>query len=368
MIEMIKRNYGIDLLRIISMFMIVILHVLNHGGILYNLDFISNRYIIIWIIGIICFISVNCYGMITGYLMVDRQIKFKSLFKLWIEIVFWLLVITILLWLFGYVDLCKKDILSFFFPVFNNYYWYFSSYFCLFFFMPFINGFILKLDKSDYKKLLLVIIILFSVLELKNFPFSLNEGYSFLWLLCLYLFGAYIKLFGLNISKGLRILLLMFIFVPLAFKIVVSYYPEFLGYFFKTNILITYNSIFIFFPSIVLFNSVINTNFNNKYVIRFIKRLSKATFGVYIIHLHPYIWDMLKDRFVNYINYPLLELLVIVFFNSFMIYMLCSYMELFRIFIFGKLKINILIDKVYEIISNNLQKVSLKIVNEQIKS
>ena len=357
---MIKRNYGIDLLKIISMFMIVILHVLGRGGILYNLGFITKRYVIFWLVEITCFVSVNCYGMITGYLMVDKEVKFKNLFKLWIEVVFWLLFIAFCLWLLGYVGLCKKDIIMFLFPIFNDIYWYFSAYFCLFFFMPFINKVIKNISKNNYRKLLLVIIVLFSVLEVNEGPFMVGSGYSFLWLLCLYLIGAYTRLYGLRILKKCNYLFMLLLLIPLLFKIVVSYYPDTLGYFFSTDMFISYNSIFILVPSIILLYKTINIKVNNKYIINLLKRLSKATFGVYIIHLHPYIWDMLKDRFVNYINYPLLELLVIVFFSSFMIYMLCSYMELFRLFIFNKLKINTLVDGIYIFVSENLQKSFLK--------
>ena len=40
-----KRNYGIDLLRIVSMVMIVILHILGQGGVLDAADNLSPQYI-----------------------------------------------------------------------------------------------------------------------------------------------------------------------------------------------------------------------------------------------------------------------------------------------------------------------------------
>ena len=39
-----ERNYGIDFLRIISMFMIVILHILGNGGILASVQIGSSNY------------------------------------------------------------------------------------------------------------------------------------------------------------------------------------------------------------------------------------------------------------------------------------------------------------------------------------
>ena len=80
-----KRNLGIDLLRIISMYMIVILHVLGQGGILFNLEIFSNKYNIAWILEIICFCSVNLYGFITGYVMTGSKFKYKKIINLWIS-------------------------------------------------------------------------------------------------------------------------------------------------------------------------------------------------------------------------------------------------------------------------------------------
>ena len=42
-----SRNYGIDLLRIISMIMVVVLHVLRHGGVIEGTDPLSANYLYI---------------------------------------------------------------------------------------------------------------------------------------------------------------------------------------------------------------------------------------------------------------------------------------------------------------------------------
>lgn len=45
-----ERNYGIDLLRVISMIFVLILHCLGHGGILYNTELNSPQYKFVWFI------------------------------------------------------------------------------------------------------------------------------------------------------------------------------------------------------------------------------------------------------------------------------------------------------------------------------
>ena len=66
--QKIERNYGIDLLRIISMLAIVLLHVLGHGGVL---DTIGNRfgtdYAVAWILEFIAYPAVNVFVLISGF-------------------------------------------------------------------------------------------------------------------------------------------------------------------------------------------------------------------------------------------------------------------------------------------------------------
>lgn len=60
-----ERNYGIDSLRLVAMFMIIVLHIMKHGGILdmaRGIDFA-----IVWLIEAICCVAVNCYALISGY-------------------------------------------------------------------------------------------------------------------------------------------------------------------------------------------------------------------------------------------------------------------------------------------------------------
>ena len=73
-----ERNYGIDLLKIISMYMVVQLHVLGCGGILGNCEKFSFNYYVAWFLEISAYCAVNVFAMITGYLMVEKKInRFK---------------------------------------------------------------------------------------------------------------------------------------------------------------------------------------------------------------------------------------------------------------------------------------------------
>ena len=84
-----------------------------------------------------------------------------------------------------------------FFPVIIKNYWYFTEYFCLYIFIPLINKGILYLDKVELKIIIINLFSIFIVLkEIINPEYNslhLNSGYSSLWLLILYIIGAYFE-------------------------------------------------------------------------------------------------------------------------------------------------------------------------------
>ena len=89
-LEIKNRNYGIDLLRIITMFMIVNLHILYHGGILSSekLYFGSTKFNIVWIIEIVSYVAVNCYALISGFVGVNSKNKYSNIILLWLRVAF----------------------------------------------------------------------------------------------------------------------------------------------------------------------------------------------------------------------------------------------------------------------------------------
>jgi surface polysaccharide O-acyltransferase-like enzyme len=74
-----NRNFGLELLRIISMLMIVTLHYLGHGNVLETVDIFSFNYYIAWFIQSLSYVSVNIFVLISGYFLVDKEFKSKNL-------------------------------------------------------------------------------------------------------------------------------------------------------------------------------------------------------------------------------------------------------------------------------------------------
>lgn len=65
-----KRHYGIDALRILSMFMIVSLHILGKGGVLENTVLFSKQYHAAWFLETAAFsqsIVLRCAAVLSAY-------------------------------------------------------------------------------------------------------------------------------------------------------------------------------------------------------------------------------------------------------------------------------------------------------------
>ena len=74
-----KHNYGVDLLRLLAMFMVLSLHVYGHGGILERLPMFSAKYEIVWLVESLCICCLNCYMLISGYVGVCAKYRFSNL-------------------------------------------------------------------------------------------------------------------------------------------------------------------------------------------------------------------------------------------------------------------------------------------------
>ena len=214
-LEIKNRNYGIDLLRIITMFMIVNLHILYHGGILSSekLYFGSTKFNIVWIIEIVSYVAVNCYALISGFVGVNSKNKYSNIILLWLRVAFYSILIYLIACKCGVVEYDYNTFITYCFPVLNTKYWYFTAYFCLFFFMPILNVGLQNLKYEQLRNAIIMIIIVVSILPFiyVGDVFHCKNGYSFVWLMVLYLIGGFIGKYNLNIKFSKILMLLLFI-------------------------------------------------------------------------------------------------------------------------------------------------------------
>lgn len=93
-----KRNYGLDLLKILSMVMVVLLHATSYG--IKNVSCIplSPKWFTIATIRSISGVAVNCFVLINGYFMCQKKknIEMRLLYFLFYSLLFPLLILSVI--------------------------------------------------------------------------------------------------------------------------------------------------------------------------------------------------------------------------------------------------------------------------------
>ncbi len=347
-----ERNYGIDLLRIISMLMVVILHVLGQGGILGNVSNLTFEGEVFWALEILCYGAVNIYAIISGLVGYKSKHKGSSIINLCFQVLFFAVIIAgidLIFLLKNNTPISISNVFFNFFPSIKGY-WYFSAYFCLFFFMPILDTIIDIVPKSVLKSTAYFCFIIFCCwTQLYTSVSNLNNGYSVLWLAILYLVGAYISKYKpFKNYSFLRCLSLFFILIAItiASRIVIGLLtnkilrrPVFL------NVLVSYTSPTIAMSSIFLVLAFSKLNFNKK-VAKTIGFVAPLSFGVYLIHCNPIVFALMKNSFVWIIEQPILLGLLLVIGVSLCIMTVCLFLDFIRTQIFKLLKIKKLSEKI----------------------
>ena len=124
-----SRHAGFELLRIISMMMIVLMHGIGHGGLGTTAAPGTFPYFIYWLLFMLGRVSTNCFVMLTGYFMWQSRTKASRLFRIEIQVLFYSL-LTFVIGLFaGSVSLSAGNLLRAVFPVTSCVYWFCSCYF-----------------------------------------------------------------------------------------------------------------------------------------------------------------------------------------------------------------------------------------------
>lgn len=282
-----QRNQGIDLLRLILMFMICILHVLGQGGVLSSCEIGTTKYAIFWLLEVFSYYAANSFAFISGYMAKDKPQKYEKIVDMWFQVFFYSFIITLILTIFGFnSNWSIKSIIKSMLPITFNTFWYFTSYFILFLAMPILNKFLFSVDEKTAKKSLIIIVILFSIINLLKDPFKLIKGYSAFWLIILYCIGIFAKKIKLFENKKNITLIMLWIIC------ILGSWSAFI--FFKFNKLINYTS-----PTILLSGIIMVILFSRiKLKGELVSKVSSFAFGIYLFHLNPIIWNkIIKGAF-----------------------------------------------------------------------
>ena len=315
-----------------------------------------------WFLEILSYCAVNCFGLISGFVMVDKSIKIKSIVFLWMQIIFYSILISVIVFILFPESRTTGNLISSFLPIIRKQWWYASSYFGLYFLIPILNAAINNITKQTHQKILLSVLLGIGCIDCiisSNDPFSLNAGYSTAWLILLYLFGAYIKKYEIHKKitaiKSILGFFAMIVFTFASKAVIQALTQKILGQPKAENTFISYISITVLLSAIFLFFFCLNVKTGN-FALKITCFLSPVTFGVYLIHVHPLIFNFVfKDAFSFLVYKPLPVMILGVLLAVAVIFVLCTVIELMRIQLFKLMRIS----KLSEYISQKLNNVYL---------
>lgn len=348
------RNYGIDLLRIVSMYMVCVIHVLGQGGII-DACSLSINAACAGVMRLSAACAVDCFALISGYCGCVTAIKTRSLFRLWCIAVFYGLIITLFFPLVSDTPLDKYALVKALLPICTCEYWYLTSYALMFLISPQMNHLIQKQTESELRKFVWLVFVIYSILGclpvVGSISFSCNYGYSAVWLSYLYMVGGFIRLYGAakllpnycgfrqwvkQFFKRRSLFLLGYFATVVGSYLFVRVMNYLTGGVCQDGVLgqyAAYNS-----PIVIISAIFLLLYFKTLNVGRFvgvIRFFSPLAFSVYLIQCHPILWNYLwPDAFkiVGTLSFYLIPF--VVFGISLAIYLSCSVIDYIRLLIF----------------------------------
>jgi len=353
-----KRNSNFELMRIVSMLLIVIWHIIMHGHVIENCTNPAIK-ILLEIVMFSIIIHVNSFVLLSGYFQSKSKFKLSKFLKIFLQVIFYSLIILIISikinWIKEYniVTFINNGLLS----ALNNY-WFIKMYLVTYVLSDYINKFIDRLEKHEYKKFLLISFLILSVIPyITGNTVVFNDGYSFINFIYIYMIGGYLRRYPLketyhfkNMSlNGYRILLI-FGFCSLAFinflihhfaleiNGMSNIFSEISNRIGKTNIY--YSTPFVILQTIMYFELFKTLKIENK----LINKISTTVFGIYLIHdneiIRNNIYKILKIDIGAFSTYKIFPKIILV---ATIIFVVCIVIELIRQLLekrIGKLKIS----------------------------
>lgn len=337
------RNSNHELMRIISIFFIVLWHCILAGNLTNTSN--PNTSMIYTLIQLIIIIHVNSYVLVSGYYQSKSTFKQSKLWKIINSAWFYRVVIMLSFSLIGIISIGKVQILKDLVPIGIDNYWFIKTYIILYCLSPFLNKLINSLDKKAYQKMLLLGFFIFCIVpNITGGEFFANTGYTLYSFIYLYLIGAYLRIYPLDknhffkiFSKKLFRIIMIAIFFGCAFLNNILYYygnqlSEVNGLFdlFSNYIVssyLNYSNPIVVIQSIAYFSFFTTLDFKSK----FINYCSTLMLGVYFIHESNYVRDNLY-QWLGIVNGPKesLSFIPYVFLIAIAIFIVCAIIEAVR--------------------------------------
>ena len=331
--KIINRNTSIELLRIISMIMIMFHHFAYHGNFEWNFNEVTLPHLWYDFILMGGKVGVDIFVLISGYFLIENTEKLfqpKKLLKFWGQVVFYSIMTYLLSVMLRLNAFEIKQLIKVCLPITYPGWWFASTYFMLDLIHPFLNKLLHGLSKTEYQYLILMMVLCWSIIPTATT--QLFESNSLLWFVTLYGIAGYVNLYGGNQKLQSKHYFSLY-FMVLIITYTVSTTFLFLGT--KKEEWSTHAIDFfeierlpILLMAITLFMGFVTLQMNYH---QWINMIASATFGVYLIHDSSYIRYCLWTNIFKINQYQdstfliLYSILVV-----FILYVSCTMIDLIR--------------------------------------
>ncbi len=341
------RKSNIELLRIAGMLMIVAHHYVINSGIMdaYETGSTAANYVFLTLWGMWGKTGINVFILISGYFMCTASLTIRRYCRILFEWILYHFGIYIILLTAGYETVGLNRLFDLFFGIFryaNMSGAFDSSFFIFYLFIPFMNVFIRGVTKAEYKKFIIYLIFVFTILSTVFFNKAVFG--EIFWFVAVYFIGAYLRLYppvwsnSFKASGRLLIMSLVFAYASVIFMIIV-------GAAIKKGSAVYFlydaNKPGAVLVSIMLFAAFKNLNIGYSKVINLI---AKTTFGVLLIHANSGAWRQFMWRDLLHVDtFYSLPLYVLVFRSVLItagVFVACSLIDMVRITLIEKPMLN----------------------------
>ena len=298
-----QRNSSFELLRIISMFLIVMSHYTTHGiqpGKSGIVDLVYSSFRIGGTVG------VDCFVLITGYFMINSSVTFTKIARLLYQVFIVVASINHAAYFIGspWFETGSKQLMKSFY-----YYWFINTYLLLMLLSPFLNKILRKMTQKQHLICMCALVFLNYMAPYCHIPIISNVGLF----ITLYAISAYIRMYvpskWISVRKvGIFIIALLIIEVVLIWlthqnRVFSALLSGFILGHPSLYLLIFSTLVFVLFTRLFINNS------------RAINYMGSCTLGIYLFLAHDsmghFLWQtILNCEQVPYGNTPYLHSLI----------------------------------------------------------
>lgn len=338
-----ERDANLDLLRIVSMLLIVFLHSIDHSGVLETAETASKAiYFYVRFTYALCQVCVNCYVLISGYYLVRAKFQLYKLAVLWMETVFYTLLFKALFIALGIAPFSLLSLVSCFFPILTGRYWFLTIYVGMYLVFPFLNLLVSAMDRRQHILLNLCLFGLFSMwssIHPAIAGMNSGGGWGLAWFVVLYLTAAWFRLYYTPSGKP-TVAFAVFFLIPFLMA-AAQLAGKTAGIGVLQTILenwVKYNSAPVYLMTLSLFTAFLNVRIKSAKASHCICAAAPLTLGVYLIHAHanvaPWLWETLAlPEKMGSTFFPIIQFSCVIW-----IFAACLVLDVIRKYTVGRLE------------------------------